>query len=232
MMQDKDLYQQVLTDPTRLRILRDLELVDSPTEAAFNRLTQLASKILNVPVSLVSIVDADRQFFKSFFGLGEPWASRQETPLSHSFCQHVVVSGDPLVVEDAREHPLVKDNLAIPDLNVIGYLGMPLTTSDGYPLGSFCVIDTKPHQWTDHEIEVVRELAVSVMTEIELRNELKARLAAEAELKKYNQRLRRVMVFCRSTIDHMRDVVKHNAPVEEMLVYLSNARSELDRVAE
>lgn len=194
-----DTYRRILHDPTRLQILRELELVDSPVEGAFDRLTNLATKVLGVPVSLVSIVDADRQFFKSFMGLVDPWASQRQTPLSHSFCQHVVVSNEPLVIDDARQDPLVKDNLAIPDLNVIGYLGIPLTTTDGFGLGSFCVIDNKPHEWTEHEIEVVRELAQSVMTEIELR-------AMNKFLAYKNWRLERMTEFITSTLDHLEDI--------------------------
>jgi GAF domain-containing protein len=163
---------QAVQDPTRLSVLRQLALLDSPAEEAFDRLTRLATRLVDTPVSLVSLVDADRQFFKSFFGLGEPWATARETGLSHSFCQHVVTTGEPLIITDARQNPLVADNLAIPDLNVIGYLGMPLTTSDGYELGSFCVIDTKPREWTEDEIAIVRDLSASALAIIELRGNL------------------------------------------------------------
>jgi GAF domain-containing protein len=181
--------QGIIRNPSRVAVMRRLELLDSPTERAFDRLTQLASKVLNAPVSLVSLVDADRQFFKSFVGLPEPWASQRETPLSHSFCQHVVATSEPLVVTDAREHPLVHDNQAIPDLNVIAYLGMPLTIYDGSTLGSFCVIDGKPRIWSQHEIEVVRELAQSVIVEIELRAELLAHHEAEQRLQEAYMKL-------------------------------------------
>lgn len=162
-----------IDDPERLQTLRELELLDSAFEAAFERLTKLATKILDVPVALVSLVDDQRQFFKSSVGLAEPWASRRQTPLSHSFCQHVVNSGTPLVVKDARLDPLLKDNLAIPDLGVIGYAGMPMTTSDHQTLGSFCVIDTKPHHWTEHELDILQDLRDLVMTEIELRQTMR-----------------------------------------------------------
>jgi PAS domain S-box-containing protein len=120
-------------------------------------------------VSLVSLVDESRQFFKSHVGLAEPWASRRETPLLHSFCRHVAASGEPLVIEDARENPLVRDNPAIPDLGVVAYAGVPLITSGGHVLGSFCVIDAQPRRWTEEEVGVLRDLAESVMAEIELR---------------------------------------------------------------
>ncbi|MCB0188137.1 MAG: GAF domain-containing protein, partial [Caldilineaceae bacterium] len=88
-------------------------LLDSPPEAEFDRLTRLACRLLHVPVSLISLVDDQRQFFKSAQGLAEPWASRRETPLSHSFCKHVVLTDEPLVVSDARIDARLCENLAI-----------------------------------------------------------------------------------------------------------------------
>ena len=157
-----------IDDPDRLAALRRTLLLDSPQEPSFDRLTELASLILDASVALVSLVDADRQFFKSCVGLPEPWAGERETPLSHSFCKHVVATGDPLIIDDARDHPLVRDNPAIEALNVIAYAGIPLTL-DGQPLGSFCVIDGEPRTWTDREVAILEGLAESAMTEIALR---------------------------------------------------------------
>src|SRR5262245_45847944 len=129
----------------------------------------MAACILKVPAAYVSFVDADRQFFKSSVGLPEPWASMRETPLTHSFCKHVVASGEPMVIADAREDPLVRDNLAVPELGVIAYAGIPLTTPDGATLGSFCVVDHQPREWNEQELEVLRNLAASTMTEVRSR---------------------------------------------------------------
>jgi PAS domain S-box-containing protein len=144
--------------------------MDTPPEEGFDRLTRLASRMLRAPVALVSLVGEERQFFKSAVGLEEPWASRRGTPLSHSFCQHAVSSGKPFVVPDARHDSLVRDNPAISDLGIVAYAGIPLVTEDGYSLGSFCVIDREPHAWTDDELDVLADLAASVMTEIDLRS--------------------------------------------------------------
>ena len=171
----------MLADPARLAALRLTALLDTPPEEAFDRLTRLASHVLGVPVALVSLVDEDRQFFKSCIGLPEPWSSRRGTPLSHSFCQHAVASAEPLVIEDAREHPLVRENLAIRDLDVIAYAGFPLTTSDGAVLGTFCAIDSQPRAWTAEEVGFVREMAASTMTEIELRTTVRELEDARAE---------------------------------------------------
>ena len=113
-------------------------------------------------------MDEDRQFFKSCIGLDEPWRSARQTPLSHSFCQHALESREPLVIEDARSHPLVRDNPAIRDLGVVAYAGVPLVTRRGHALGTLCVIDHQPRAWTRDQIETLLDLAASVMTEIEL----------------------------------------------------------------
>src|SRR5687768_15756044 len=111
---------RIIQDDKRLQSLRLLRLLDSPADPAFDRLAELAATILDVPVALVTLVDADRQYFKSQIGLPEPWLTTRQTPLSHSFCQHTVaLSPQPLVINDARTHPLVYDNLAIPDMDVI-----------------------------------------------------------------------------------------------------------------
>lgn len=161
-----------IRDAARLGALRDLQLLDAPADEAIDRVTKLATKLLNVPVSLVSLVDADRQFFLSQQGLdGEPARTRQ-TPLSHSFCQYAVASEEPLVVDDAREDPLVADNLAVVDLGVIAYLGVPLILTDGAAVGAMCAIDTRPRHWTEAELETLHELSEIVKDVIGLRGEL------------------------------------------------------------
>lgn len=158
-----------LARPARLAALRRAALLDTPPDVAFDRLTRLASSLLGTPVSLVSIVDTNRQFFKSAVGLPEPWASRRETPLSHSFCQHVVARRAPLVVEDARQDPLVRDNAAVDDIGVVAYAGFPIQSADGEIIGSLCAIHGKPHAWSATELDILRELAALAHTELELR---------------------------------------------------------------
>ena len=202
---DDDGLSAHIADPARLAALRAMALLDTPTEEAFDRLSSLAARFVNAPISLVSLIDADRQFFKSCIGLPEPWASQQETPLSHSFCQYNRIAKKPLLVEDARTHPLFKDNLAIRDLNVIAYLGIPLVTSDGYVLGSFCVIDSQPRHWTEEDVSVVERLAAAVMTEIQLRTETAARQQTEEKLIAQNVELRKAYRDLeKETAEHLR----------------------------
>ncbi|ACH40983.1 sensor histidine kinase, GAF domain-containing [Citrifermentans bemidjiense Bem] len=189
-MNGSDISSHV-TDPARLAALRAVALLDTPTEEAFDRLSRLASRFASAPVALVTLVDSDRQFFKSCVGLPEPWLSSRQTPLSHSFCQYNRVAKQPLIIEDARVHPLFKENLAIRDLMVIAYLGIPLVTSDGYVLGSFCVIDHKPRHWSGEDVEVVENLAAAVMTEIQLRTEIAVRARGEETLRRQHEELGR-----------------------------------------
>jgi formate hydrogenlyase transcriptional activator len=159
---------RVLEDEARLEALRRTGLLDSPPEEAFDRLTRLATAVLRVPVALVSLVDSDRQFFKSQSGLSEPLASLRQTPLTNSFCKHAVGSREPLVVADARRDPLFAQSVGGSDVGVIAYAGVPLITSEGYALGTFCIVDRQPHDWTDEEIGILRVLATSAVAEIEL----------------------------------------------------------------
>src|SRR5688500_12320286 len=118
-----------LDDPRRLDALRDSELIDSPPEAAFDRLTALAARMPRAPAALVSRCDVQRQFLKGQVRLAEPWRSARGTPISLSFCPHVVTTAAPLIVENAREHPVVRDNGAIDELDVQAYAGMPVADS-------------------------------------------------------------------------------------------------------
>lgn len=149
----------------------ELGLVDAPPESIFDNLTKLATSLFDIPVSLVSIVDFDnnRQYFKSQLGLVEPWAAQRQTPLSHSFCQHVVNENATLVVENAAIHHKVKDNLAVRDLGVAAYLGAPVYNPQNEPIGAFCVIDGKPRRWTHEEIEQLERLSNCVTDAIKLK---------------------------------------------------------------
>jgi GAF domain-containing protein len=164
----------IVRNVSRISALHRLNILDTPPEAALDRLTRIACRVLRAPVGLVSLVDRDRQFFKSCVGLPEPIASARQTPLSHSFCKHVVASGKPLVIEDARANPLVNLNPSIAELGIVAYAGIPLIASTGETLGSFCVIDSKPRAWTFEDVEALQDLAACVMHEIEGRSLLRA----------------------------------------------------------
>lgn len=157
-----------LTDPARLAALDATGVMDTPSEDVFDRTVRLATTMLEVPVGLVSFVGEARQFFKAQCGLAKDIS---ETPLSHSFCQYVVAHDMTLAVSDARDHPLLRDNLAVPDLGLVAYLGVPIHAPTGETIGSFCAIDDQPRNWTDKDIEGLTDIAAMLETELKLRHE-------------------------------------------------------------
>jgi two-component system cell cycle sensor histidine kinase/response regulator CckA len=169
----------LLTRPDRLAALRHTALLDTPPEEGFDRLTRMASRLLGTPVALISLVAEDRQFFKSAIGLPEPWATRRGAPLSFSFCAQVVSSGEQLVVEDARKHPLLRHSTAIRELGWVAYAGVPLVTRDGQTVGCLSVVDKMPRLWSERDIALLKDLAASAASEMELRREIGLRRQAE-----------------------------------------------------
>jgi len=173
---ESDNHTTSLREPRRLAAVRATGLVDGPSDPGLDTLARLCAKLLDVPIALISLIEADRQLFAASCGLPQPWAGERQTRLSHSFCQHVVVSRQPFLVSDAREHPLVRENLAIRDLGVIAYAGIPLTTPDDDVLGSFCAIDNKPRIWTKADLDILSDFAESAIAYIDQGAEaLKAR---------------------------------------------------------
>jgi signal transduction histidine kinase len=164
-----------IEDPKRLRALTESQLLDTPAEPAFDRFTYLASQVLNTPLSLITLIDKERQFFKSAVGMPEPWATLRQSEFAYSFCKHIVASGVPMIVENAPDDPRVQGNLAITEIGVKAYAGVPITSPDGMVLGTFCVMDTEPRQWTVQDMMLLRELALSISTEINLRHQIRQR---------------------------------------------------------
>jgi PAS domain S-box-containing protein len=167
----------LLADPGRLAALRRANLLDTAAEEAFDRLARLAARLLGAPIALVTLVDRDRQFLKACLGLPEPWASARQLPLSHSLCQRLLVTGQPLVIGDAHHDPLAHGNKAVSEFGVAAYLGIPLLLA-GQVLGSLCVADRRPRDWTEDDVAALADVAGLVMTEIELRADLDTRPVA------------------------------------------------------
>ncbi|MGI8508477.1 MAG: PAS domain S-box protein [Gemmatimonadaceae bacterium] len=185
--------ERVIRDPARVERVRATALLDTPAEADFDRLTRLASRILGVPMALVSFVDGDRDFWKSCLGLPEPFASAREIRIGPSFCQYAVVSGAPLVVRDALAEPRFATLPAVTNLGIRSYLGVPLLTGDGVPLGSFCILDYAPREWRQDDIETMIDLAAAVMTEVELRSANREQAAAGMQAETARARLEGIL---------------------------------------
>ena len=161
----------------RLDSLDRLGIVDTGPNPTLDRLTALASRLTGCPTALVSLVAADRQWFKSRVGM-----EACETPREQSFCAIAIRRPQsPLIIEDASQDSRTASNPLVTAPNGIrAYAGIPLVTSDGQALGSFCVIDTQPRSFSDGDIETLRTLAAAVVSEIE--RESMARRANRLEL--------------------------------------------------
>lgn len=171
----------------RLAALRSYEILDTAPEQAFDDLTRLASRLCGTPVALVSLVDAERQWFKSRVGL-----EACETPRSVAFCSHAILNpSETMVVEDARTDLRFADNPLIsgPTL-VIFYAGVPLVDRDGQALGTLCVVDHKPRTLDEQTLDSLRLLARQVVTQLELRRTCMNLAMAGQELARTNESLR------------------------------------------
>ena len=158
-----------LDDAVRLAALAETGLLDSPADETFDRFTRLVTMTLGVPTSLVSLVDDRRQFFKSALGLGDPWASAREMPLSYSLCQYVVRDDAPLVLNDARGRDPYAGNDGVTRNGTVAYAGFPLRTPEGVPLGALCAADVEPRSWTPQQLAILEDLAQAVGAEIGMR---------------------------------------------------------------
>lgn len=167
-------------------------------------------------MSLVSLVDDQRQFFKSSTGLAEPWASARGTALSHSFCWHVVAADAPLVVTDARTDTRVSANPAIDDLGVVAYLGAPVHGPGGAPIGSLCAISQEPRAWTEDDSLLLVDLAAALSELIALRTAAVERRAAVIEL---SHHLRTGLTALRLEVEEAEGLVEDGA--REVLQRLS-----------
>jgi PAS domain S-box-containing protein len=182
-----------LADPLRLASLRGTGLLASPPEEAFDRLAGLAAKVLGAPIGMVSLLDERHLHVKACVGLPQLGRARR-LPAAESFCRHVVTADEPLVIVDAREHELTRELTIVNAGKVLAYAGVPLKLR-GFVVGALSVADAKPRAWKAGEIDILRDLAASVVTEIELRTDVEARKRAEGDLQRATDRLRGLLAY-------------------------------------
>ncbi|MBT2774623.1 diguanylate cyclase [Halomonas sp. ISL-60] len=155
-------------EDARLAALYELELLDSPDEPAFDRVTRLVTKLLNVPISTVTLIDAKRQWLKSRVGV-----DTRETSRDVAFCAYTIMGTEPLIINDASQDPRFAHNPFVTAVDGIRfYAGIPLSTTKGLMLGSLCAIDTKPRAISESELAALQDLAAIVTDEIHLRERL------------------------------------------------------------
>lgn len=178
---------QALRDPERLATLLATGLLDTPRVETFDRLARAAAHAVHAPVAQVNLLTADRQIPRACFG-PEPWASGGPVTLDYSYCQHVVGSGEPISLDDAREDPLTRESRATREAGIVAYASVPLTTAEGHTLGTLCVVDFAVRQWTSEELEILRDLADVAVADIEAR--LRSGEQAQAALRESEARYR------------------------------------------
>ncbi len=135
-------------------------------DTSFDRYARMVRNALHTPIALVTLVEGDRQVFPGASGLPEPYRSTRETPLSHSFCKHVMADDRPLVTSDARDDARLATNPAIDELGVVAYAGWPIHDHTGRVIGTLCAIDTEPRTWTETDLQLLEDLAVACSTEV------------------------------------------------------------------
>ena len=165
-----------VNDSGRLKALLNCQVLDTPPEQRFDQLTALASRLCQTPIALVSLVDQDRQWFKSHHGLGAT-----QTPRDQAFCGYAILQDEPLVINDATKDPRTADNpLVLDDPKIRFYAGVPLRLSDGATIGTLCVIDTRPRELSEEQIHDLQALARQTVSQLEL-NLLNVQLSTALE---------------------------------------------------
>ncbi len=175
------MLSRTLIEPDRIKALQRYRILDSFPDPAFERLTNMAAQIFEAPIALISLVDEDRVWFKSHWGLKAKQVSRVD-----SFCTHTISNADVLVVPDATGDPRFSENPMVKSENGIRfYAGAPLRTLDRYHLGALCIIDTNPRQdWNAFKSRVLTDLAAITVDEMELRRMAMPRHNAESTVLK------------------------------------------------
>ncbi|MFD7794722.1 PP2C family protein-serine/threonine phosphatase [Streptomyces sp. NPDC059759] len=169
-----------LSDPERLAAVAATALLDTGPEEAFEDLASLAARITGAGRAFVTLVDADRSFWKSCIGVNAQALEDRQGPVRESFCYFLVgLEGAPFVIDDVAADPRTRDHPSVGPMQIGAWAGYPLLSPDGHVLGSFCVIDDAPRVWSPHDLTTLATLARSVSAEMHLRQSLTAARAAQ-----------------------------------------------------
>jgi PAS domain S-box-containing protein len=165
-----------LADPGRLAALAEAQLMDTPPEESFDRITRLAVRLLSARMAYISLLDSRRQFLKSVAAPFPLPSDRREVPIERSICQRVIEAGGPVSIRDLGEDALVGSSPLRVAMGMASYLGVPLSTPEGHVIGTLCVLGGEPHEWSQEDQSMLGELAAIVSLEIDGR---RARMRAD-----------------------------------------------------
>ncbi len=199
------------SEKARLQELRELSIMDTLPEREYDEITQIASSICGTPISLITLLDEERQWFKSKVGLDVP-----QTPRDIAFCNHAIETPQEIFeVIDARQDDRFKSNpLVTGDPDIVFYTGVPLVTADGNALGTLCVIDKKPKQLNDEQKQSLRALANQVMRLFELR---KKQIELEQTKKILEQRSEELQKFAHVAAHDLKSPLANITMLTDML---------------
>jgi len=188
--------QKPKNESERLAALREYHVLDTASESAYEDITKLAAHICQVPITLVSLVDEARQWFKSRKGL-----KATETPREVAFCAHAILQSEPMIVRDAlRDQRFAKSALVTGAPHIRFYAGFPLVNAEGFALGTLCAIDRKPHRLSPEQSQCMQALSRQAMALLESRR-VSARLAAALEHVKTLHGLLPICAWCKRIRD-------------------------------
>jgi anti-sigma regulatory factor (Ser/Thr protein kinase) len=204
------------SESARLAALRQYRILDTEPEQAFDDLAQLAAHLCATPIALITLVDADRQWFKARVGL-----TVSETARSVSFCAHAITQPDVFVIPDATRDARFRDNPFVTSAPYVRfYAGAPLVTAEGQALGTICVVDHVPRELTSEQRDTLEALRRQVMAQLELRRNLDELAAALRERDRAEAEQAALVTELRAALDH----VQH---LSALLPYCSTCRLDM-----
>lgn len=158
-----------LTAPARLAAVRRTGLLDTGPEEPFDRLVALACELLDAPFGFLTLVDERRSFWKSCVGVAATEPGDRQNAVGDSFCQYIIATDEPVIIGDARLDPMTRENPSIEAMGVIAWAGFPVRSREGQVLGSFCVVDSRPREWSAQHLRTLEVLAHAAGGEVALR---------------------------------------------------------------